>query len=413
MSAFVPRVGWRNVWRNPRRTLLTVAATVFAVVLVVFFVALAAGLHEKMIEDSVRVHAGHVSISGKGYLESRTLEQFVHFDPALRAVLESTPGVQGFAPRLVGFGLLSRETATQGVAVLGIDPELEPRVTTLDERVRRGHFLRPGAKREILLGERLARSLGADLGDELLLYSQAYTLESAYELFRVAGIFKFPEPALDRSLALISLSDAQAFFVYGDRVSEVAVLAKDADASRAVAASLAGRVPAAAREPVEVHTWRETMPELVQFILLDDAGMYILLVILVVVVGFGILNTILMAVLERRREFGVLLALGMRPTAIFRLVYLESMLLAGIGLALGLAIGIPLVLWFAAHPVPLSGAAVGAMELWGIEPLMTWKLKPLNPIGSAVTILGVAALAALYPALKASRARPVDALRSL
>jgi ABC-type lipoprotein release transport system permease subunit len=165
--------------------------------------------------------------------------------------------------------------------------------------------------------------------------------------------------------------------------------------------------------PTEVHTWRESMPELEQFIILDDAGMYITLAILVVVVGFGILNTILMAVLERQREFGVVLALGLRPRAIFRIVYLESLMLALVGLAVGLGIALPLILYLQAHPVELTGNMAGAVELFGFEPQITWKLKPLNPLGSIATILGVAVVAALYPAIKASRGRPVDALRSL
>jgi ABC-type lipoprotein release transport system permease subunit len=136
--------------------------------------------------------------------------------------------------------------------------------------------------------------------------------------------------------------------------------------------------------------------------------------VLVVVVAFGILNTLLMSVLERSRELGVVLALGLRPGAVFRVVYWESMMIAGVGLLIGLALAIPLVLYFEAHPIPLTAeAASGATDMFGMEPVITWKLKPRNPIGSVVTILGVAALAALYPAFKASRSRPVDALRSL
>jgi ABC-type lipoprotein release transport system permease subunit len=138
-----------------------------------------------------------------------------------------------------------------------------------------------------------------------------------------------------------------------------------------------------------------------------------MLAILVIVVGFGILNTILMAVLERARELGVMLALGLRPAALFRVIYYESMLLAALGLVIGLALALPSILYLEAHPIPLTGQAAGAMELFGVEPVFTFLLKPLNPIGSMLTILGVAALAALYPAQKASRARPVDALRSL
>ncbi len=406
------RLAWRNVWRNPRRTALTLAATVFAVVLVVFFVAMGAGMHEKMIEDSVRVNSGHVTIAGRDYLEKRNLDQFVRFDGRLQELVDEAPGVLGYAPRVVGFGLLSKDASTRGVAVLGVDPEREGRVTTLPERMQRGDFVGGARRFEIVLGERLARNLSAQIGDELLLYSVAYSLETAYELFEVVGVMKLPDAELDRSLAVISLADAQEFFVYGDRVSEIAILAEDADHAPAVRSNLA---KALAVDPTAaVHTWNESMPELEQFIMLDDAGMYIMLVILVVVVGFGILNTILMAVLERKREFGVLLALGLKPPAVFAIVYVESLILASVGLVIGLAIAIPLVLYFQANPVLLSGEEmVAAFELFGAEPVMTWKLKPLNPIGSSLTILGVALLAAFYPAVKASRGRPVDVLRSL
>lgn len=405
------RLAWRNVWRNRRRTGLTLAATVFAVVLVVFFVAMAAGLHEKMIEDAVRLQSGHVAAAGRGYFEERSLDHFVDLDPTLVRELDQAEGVRGWAPRVVAFGLLSLETDARGVGVLGVDPEREASVTTLAERIKRGHFVSNDVPFGIVLGQRLADNLGADLGDELLLFSQAYSLETAYDLFTVVGIMKLPDINMDRSLALISLKDAQAFFAYEGRASEVAVLARDAAAAPAVAASLRATLDGGAA--VDVRTWDKLMPELVQFIFIDDASMYILLVILIVVVGFGILNTILMSVLERTRELGVLLALGLRPAAVFRLVYVESLLLASVGLLIGLAIGIPLVLWFQAHPIPLGGDLAQATELFGMEPVMTWKLKPLNPIGSCITILGVAALAAFYPALKAARGRPVDALRSI
>jgi ABC-type lipoprotein release transport system permease subunit len=405
------RLAWRNVWRNPRRTGLTVAATVFAVVLVIVFVSMGAGVHEQMIEDAVRLSSGHVSVSGEGYLENRTLEQFVPFDPEMARRLDATEGVEGWAPRVVGFGLLSSGPDTQGVVVLGVDPEREAGVTTLPERVREGRFVEGAGAWEIVLGERLAESLNVGLGDEVLLYSVAYSLEMAYELFTVVGTMKLPDVQMERSLAVVDLADAQTFFVYGDRVSEVAILADDADDTAqlvsAVSADFAG-------EDVEVHGWDEVMPELVQLIFLDDAGMYIMLVILVVVVAFGILNTLLMSVLERKREFGVALALGLRPRAIFALVYLESMALAAVGLGIGLGLAIPLVLWLVGHPIELTSAEmVGAMELWGFEPRVSWKLLPTHPLWSAVTIFGVAALAALYPAFKASRARPVDALRSI
>lgn len=406
------RLAWRNVWRNPRRTGLTVAATVFAVVLVMGSVGMGAGIHEKMIEDAVRFASGHISISGKGYLENRTLEQYVRFDADLEKRVRETAGVRGYAPRLANFALLSKGNATSGVAVLGVDPEREDSVSLLSDRVREGAFLSSGGQRELVLGQRLAQKLSAQVGDSLLLYSIAYSLETAYELFDVVGIVKIPEPDLDRNLAVISLADAQDFFVYGDRVSEIAILTDDADRAEEVTETLRSMLDVGTR--AEVNTWQQLMPDLVEFILLDDAGMYIMVFIVVVVVGFGILNTILMAVLERRKEFGVVLALGLKPRSVFRIVFIESILLALVGLVVGLAIAIPLLIYMQANPIPLSGDEMAqVMEMFGAEPVVTVKLKPLNPIGSSLTIIGLALLAAIYPAVKASRGRPVDVLRSL
>ncbi len=403
------RLAWRNVWRNTRRTGLCVASTVFAVFLVVLSVAMATGTHEKMIEDGVRIHSGHVTVAGRGYREDRTLERFLRLEPGLVSTLSETPEIRGWAPRVTSFALLSLGTASQGAAIVGVDPAREGSVTTLSERVREGRFLAGNGEREIVLGARLADSLGAKLGDEVLVYGVAYSLETAYELFTVVGLLQLPEPELERNLSLVSLSNAQSFFVFGDRISEVVVRVASADDAPAVRDLLAAALP-----DIEVHTWNELMPELEQIVLLDDAGMYVTLVILVVVVAFGILNTILMAILERTRELGMMMALGLRPGAIFRVVYWESTFMAGLGLVVGLALALPVVLYLAANPIALTSEAISGMtEMVGMEPVVAFKLKPLNPIGSALTILAVGALAAAYPAFKASRGRPVDALRTL
>jgi ABC-type lipoprotein release transport system permease subunit len=395
--------------------LLTVAATVFAVFLVIVFAAMTRGMHEKMIEDAVRLSSGHAMLSAPGYLEDRGLEHFIELDSAMIARIDAVPDVEGWAPRVVGFALLSQDVTSQGVGLLGVDPKREPSVTSLATRVVEGSFLSPDAERgarEIVLGQRLAERIGAVVGDSVLVYGVAYTLETAYELFTVRGLVRLPDAGLERTLAVVPIGDLQDFLVFGDRVSEIAVLAQSADRTeplrRALAASFDGAVP----ETV-VHSWPEVMPDLEQILILDDAGLYIMLAILVVVVGFGILNTILMAVLERQRELGVMLALGLRPAAIFRVVFIESMLLATVGLFVGLVLAIPAALWMQANPIAMSGELAGVSEFMGMEPVITSHLAFSTVWKSTLAILVVATAAALYPAVKASRANPVDALRSV
>ena len=412
------QLAWRNVWRNPRRTGLSVAATVFAVVLVMLSVAMAAGVHEKMIEDAVRMASGHVAISGEGYREAMTLEEFVPWDAEVAAAVDAIEDAEGVAPRITSFALASFGDASRGVMVIGVDPDREPGVTSMHERIVEGTYLPSdrGDRRPLVLGRRLAEQLGVGLGDEVLLYGAAYTLETAYELFEVTGIMRLPDPRLERSLAVIHLDDAREFYVYGDRVSEIALLAKGAAATPELLEATKQAIEPLARQrgvPIEVLGYEALMPELVQLILIDDAGMYILLAILVVVVGFGILNTILMAILERSHELGVVLALGLRPSRLFMMIYFESLLLAGVGLAIGLAIAIPALALLDGHVFPLGGDITKATELFGMEPTLVFKLKRMNPIGSAITVFTVASIAALYPAWKASSSSPLEAMRSI
>jgi ABC-type lipoprotein release transport system permease subunit len=410
------RLAWRNVWRNPRRTALSVAATVFAVVLVIFSVSMADGSHEKMIEDAVRLSSGHVAISGKGYRHSMTLEQYVPWDGRVEAVVERAEGIRAWAPRISSFALISLEERSHGGMIIGVDPDREAKVTKFVSRVNEGRFVGPNPEpdvREVVLGRKLAERLGAGIGDEVLLYGVAYSLETAYELFEVVGTVALPDPRLERNLAIIHIDVASEFYVYEDRITEVAILAESADESGPLRAELESLLVGPLGDELELQGYEEMMPGLVQLILIDDAGMYIMLAILIVVVGFGILNTILMAILERTRELGVILALGLKPIALFRMIYLESMMLAGVGLTLGLLIALPPLAWLNGVEFPIGGDLAKATEIWGMEPVLTFKLLARNPIGSTITIIVVALLAALYPALKASRAHPVDALRSL
>lgn len=410
MSRVETRLAWRSLGRNRRRTGLTIAATAFSVLFVVTMVGMSNGSHEKMIEDGVRMASGHLTVMAPDHLQERTLEQPLDWNDDLRRALEATPGIAGFTPRLDSFALISQADATRGMLVRGTDPSREDQVSQIEKRLVEGRFLRPGQSREIVIGQRGAEALGVKLGDEVLLYGIAYSLESAYELFQVVGLIRFPDPNLERSLAFISLEDAQSFYVYPEKITEVAVLLDESDEAPAIQARLAERLRG---QNVRVHAWQSVVPELEQYVILDKGGMYVILIMLVVVVGFGILNTILMAVLERKREFGVLLALGLKPAQIFRIVYLESFLLAAVGIVIGLAIALPIVLYFQANPIPISGDLGEAAGQFGVEPVIVWKLKASNPIGSSLVMLGVALLAAFYPAIKASRGQPIDVVQSV
>ena len=409
--SLLARLAWRNVWRNARRTLLTALAGVFAVVLSLFSLAVGAGSHERWIDNAVRLYPGHVEINRVGYREQRTLDYGMTLDAETARVLDAMPELQGFAPRLETFALAlpDRDDATGRAAfLLGVDPERERRVSKLGDALRAGRFPEPGDAPEVVLGARLAANLGLALGDELILFASDYYGSQAADRFRVVGLLEVGDPRLDDSVALVSLAALQRFLEYPGGLTHVALFATHGD--------LTGAVQARARQLFdaehEVLDWTELLPDIVQFMLLDDVSNYLVLAILIVVVAFGLLNTILMSVFERVREFGVLRALGVHRAAVFALVLTESLLISGIGIALGLAIGVPLMLWLGQSPIPLTyEGAQQTTELFGIEPVIQVKLAAAHLIWLPAALLAVGLVAALPPALRASRGRPVDALR--
>ncbi len=408
------RLAWRNLGRNKRRTALTTAAGVFATVLSMVNLSVADGSHERWVEHAVRLYPGHFQVSLAGYRENRTLDYALPLDADAQRKLDALPDGAGWAPRLEAWGLISadRDDATgRGVQLFGIDAAREARFSKLVNSIDAGRMAaRAEGMREITLGALLARNLGVTLGDAVIaLSADAFGSQSA-DRFTVVGTFSVGDDEFDGFGALVDLSELRAFLEAGDAVSHVAVFLPESANLAPVAVVLGSGFPS---ETFEVLAWPELMPDLVQFMRLDDVGNWIGNAVLIVVVGFGLLNTILMSVFERVREFGVLRALGLRPRAVFALVMIESVQLTLLGIAIGFAIGVPLVLWLAQHPIPITAEGAGAaIELFDLEPLIVFALGRDQLVTLPLLLIGVGLVAAIPPAFRASRGRPVDALRA-
>ncbi|MGH7290208.1 MAG: ABC transporter permease, partial [Myxococcota bacterium] len=339
------RLAWRNLGRNKRRTALTTAAGVFAMLLSMVNLAVSDGSHERWIDHAVRLYPGHFELSLADYREYRTLDYAMPLDDGMRGTLDAI-AESGWAPRLEAFGLISADTeqaSGRAVQLFGLDAAREARLSKLVAAIDAGRMPAHGAEvREIALGTLLAKNLGVALGDLVIVVSADAFGSQAADRFAVVGTFQVGSDEFDGYGALVDLADLQAFLEAPDSVSHVALFVPDSDVMAPVGAQLDAAFP---REKYEVLPWPELMPDLVQFMVLDDVGNWVGNSVLIVVVGFGLLNTILMSVFERVREFGVLRALGLRPRAVFALVMIESLQLTLLGIAIGMAIGIPLVLW--------------------------------------------------------------------
>lgn len=405
------RIAWRSLWRRPVRTGLTMAATVFAVALTMFTLAMAAGSHERWIEHLVSLYPGHIEVSLDGYRDHRTLEYLMRLEPAEVSALDRLVAGRGWAPRLETWALAipDREGSLGRAALLiGIDPARERGLSRLAETVREGRFLADDDGGEVVIGEVLARNLDVAVGERLILLSTDYYGSLAADRFRLVGTLRTGQRELDGHVALMSLDRLRSFVEYEGGMSHVALFV---DEGRQVEPLRADLEAVFARERYEILAWPELIPDLVQMLILDDIGAWLTLGILVIVVAFGLLNTVLMSVMERVREFGMMRAVGTRPGLIFRLVMLEATLLSFLGIAVGLAISIPAILWFEGHPIPLTGDMVSIGDLFGIEPVMAFQLRRVDLIAAPLIVLGVGLLSAIPPAVRGSRGRPVDALR--
>ena len=404
------RLAWRNLGRNRRRTGLTAAAGAFASLLVMLSLALARGSHEHWIDQAVRLYPGHVRLALEGYEEHGTLEYGMQLSPSLRRALDALPGSVGWSPRLETWGLAVQDadgSLGRGAWIVGVEPERERELTRVLDGLGPAELPRPGEPGAVL-GADLARGLGVRSGQSIILLTGDYYGSQAAERFRVTGTLSVGDPLFDERAVFTHLGDMQAFLDAGRTVSHVVLFAGSGERAGALARNLSEALPGG----YEILTWPELVPDLLQFMLLDDAGNWLSLSILVVVVGFGLLNTVLMSVLERRREFGTLRALGMRPRAVFGLVLIESLWLSAIGIAAGLALAVPLLLFLEGHPIPLSNEQLAAaVETYRLDPQLVFDLSAAQVLGTTATLLAVAVLAALPPALRAAHGQPREAMR--
>jgi ABC-type lipoprotein release transport system permease subunit len=430
------KIGWRNLWRNPRGTLLTALASGLGLTLLLISLGLLDGSHEQMVDNAVRFGTGHVVIQAQGYQDTGSLELLL---PARVASMtgELMDGeamkhvLGGMSPRLLASGLLSSAANASGVSIMGVIPGQERAVSLIPQRIVEGNYLKGDEQSGVVIGAELARKLAVKAGGKVVLMTQAVQLahddaggrgskagteaaggdggEMQSTLVGVSGIFRTGIEAIDAHVIQLPLGEAQALLGVPGRVTEVAVLLAQEGDSEMVARSLRTRLTGL---PVEVLTWRESMPALAQSYALDEAFNYVMNGVVLAMVGLGILNTILMRVLERRFEFGLCSALGLRPAQLAVMVVGESLALTAISLALGLVLGLSAQHYFATAGFDLRWFFKGSLATALVfDPIIYSRLSVARMAWSVAIVFVTATVISFYPALKAARTDLPGALK--
>jgi ABC-type lipoprotein release transport system permease subunit len=405
MGAGIWRMAWRNIGRSPRRTGIVVTAVSVGLAGVLLAMAVNYGMVFQMVETAIATELGHVQIHGAGFDRKPGIEIRIEDGERLASgKLSELPGLEAWAPRVRSQGLVFSPRANVGVQVVGIDPAREARVSVLADSIVSGAYL-DGQRRKLLLGEKLASRLQVDVGDKLVLSVQDVHGEMTGEAFRVGGLFRTASRDLDRGSVFLRIEEGKQLFGLGEAISELVVIADQRrhvdDLKRAIEARLSG--------DFEVRTWEEIQPLLVYFVdLFDQMGWYVYGAVFVAM-AFGIANVLLMSVYERIREIGILMAIGMGPRRLVLGIVIESLLLTLLGVGIGLAVG-TLSVWLLGDGIDLSRWAEG-LTAYGIGTKIVPVIRSKDLIIPTLVAVGTAVFASLWPALRAVRIRPADAVR--
>lgn len=404
------RLAWRNLWRNRRRTWLTLGAMVFCNILLVFSIALQLGSYDMMIENTLSAFTGHLQVQRAGYLDNPKMRSSIADVGGLAESLRVELASDAVAARATAFALASSEERSFGIQITGVEPDFEPGVSILPGLVRRGHYLSGSEDAEVVIGAVLARNLRVDVGDELTFIGSGHDGSLAAGVVIIRGIFESGMTELDRGVVQMPLGYFQSVFAMQGRGHGVVMVAPNLDRVenwRRQVDTLVG-----ADDELVVLDWDQLLPGLRQATRADMTSAWFMYSVLVLLVCFSVLNTQLMSVLERTHEFGVMLALGLRPWRLTSLVIRESVLMGILGLLLGCALGALVVLYF--EEVGLYFDGMDEMNArFNMPERMYPALSWLALLWGPVTVFVGSVLATFYPALRLLRMQPVQAMRAV
>jgi ABC-type lipoprotein release transport system permease subunit len=386
--------------------LITVSAVILAVMLSTLTSSMQEGTYARMIDNMVKFYTGYIQIHHPDYWESKSINDTYQPDSLLQATIESIIEIELAVPRLESFTLVSSGVNTKGCSLIGIDPEKEDSLTGLSKWIKQGKYLEKNSK-GVIIAINIAKNLGIGIGDTLILISQGYQGSSASALMPVLGILEFPSPQLNNFASYIDLRQAGEFFGASGRITSMSLMVKDYQVVKKTAQALNQKLTPA----YSVKTWDEMQPELVNMIEGDRAGAVIMKGILYLVVGFGILGTIIMMLVERKKEMGVMVAIGMQKYRLQGILTYETFYMGILGVIAGTLLSIPVILYFVGNPLPLTGETGTIYESFGIEPALFFSISPFIFINQAITILVITMMISIYPLLTVSGMQVIKAIR--
>ena len=386
-------LAWRNLWRNKRRTWITISSVVFAVVLALFLESMDRGSQEGMVKNSVQYGTGYIQIQDTLYNTEPSIDNTLWLEVGLMDELQASHSdISTFIPRLQSYGLAAAEEKSRVVMINGIDAQKEQIFNGLQDRLIEGEF--SDDRNQIVVAAGLAEYLGLSMGDTIVLLGQGFHGATAAGKYAISGIVQHPMPEMNQSMTYLSIEAAQWLFDAEQRLTSLIVHPKTPNHHVQLAQTL--------REDerlsdYNVYTWEELMPELVRTIEFDQVGTLIFLWILYVVIGFGIFGTVLTMTLEREKEFGVLISVGMHKWKLALVIFIETLAINLMGVLVGLLLSLPIIIYFYHNPIPLGEDMAGIMEEYGMDAVLPFSLDPAIFLQQGIIIFIISMVITIYP----------------
>ena len=398
------KMSWRNLWRNPTRTNVTITAVALCIAILIIFQSLIIGLIGKAVYNTTNLVVGEVQIHAAGYLDDRSIYKALKNVEEIRAVANENN--IGMVERSYGFGLISSGTKSAGTQFWGIDPESELKYFDFANHIDEGNFLTKTSLKKVVLGNKLARSLAAELGTELVIFVQGADGSLGNELFYVTGILGNVADNIDRGAAIILRDDFDILFSTNNLIHEIALNSKGKleaeEIQKLMSAKAAG---------VAVETWKELMPTIA--IMTEKMSVFMLTMfslIFTIAASLGVMNTLVMSTYDRMKEFGIIRAIGATPWLIIRQVSLEAILLTILASIIGTVIGLSIAIYLQVYGIDISGK--GNLAFGGIvfDPIWRASVSLKSVFLPVVLMMLTSILASIYPASIAARIKPVEAI---
>ncbi len=397
-------MAWRNVWRNRRRSLVTMSAMTLALFFMILWSGLMEGYIQSMERNITDLEMGDVQIYAAGYRDRPSLYTRIEAPHALAAAIRA----RGYrvTTRLLASGLAAAQETSAGVQLYGIDIETDATVSSIHQHIGEGQWLDQAHPTEVVLGKHLAHTLGATVGTQIIVLTQAANGSMANEEYRVRGILKSMGEGINRAGLFMSSKEFRQVMVMDQGVHQLIVRRPP---SKPLGA--AGQELSALGADLDVKTWQQLQPTLAKMHETQRGAMGVLITIVYIAIGIIILNAMLMAVFERIREFGIMKALGLGPLQVLGLIVTESGIMTGLSLALGVAVSIPSLAYLSVYGVDLS--TMGSISVAGIamDPIWRAAVSPVTFGQPVLLFIAIVFIAVLYPAQKAARLEAIDALR--